>query len=195
MKRLSIIIIKKLQRVLLLPCFIKASFSLSNSNSVTFSGDGFITTRKYGGFDSDFEQRFEQALTYKIPENLQRYSHIKWRAHYYETFALNSLGLEGDLVELGVWYGFMANLVCNNKTFSSSGKNFHLVDAFGFSETEASYIGNKSKKFRKDIFKTVQDRFENLRVVFHRGLIPEILNNRKDFLPKKICFCPWISTT
>lgn len=188
MKRLLIILIKKLQRIVLISEYIKGAFSLSNSNSVTFSGDGFITTRKYGGFDSDFERRFEQALTYKIPESLHRYSHIKWRAHFYETFALNSLGLEGELVELGVWYGFLANLVCNNDTFRTSKKNFHLVDAFGFSETEAHYIGRKSKKFREDIFETVQDRFQNLNVVFHRGFIPEILASREDFLPEKICF-------
>ena len=70
------------------------------------------------------------------PKNFKRFDYTVWRAHYYETAVLNGIKLEGDCVELGVWYGLYSRVVISSDAFKKSGKTFHLVDSFGFNSNE-----------------------------------------------------------
>ena len=102
---------------------IAASKPSMSGSRPTFVGDGFLTTRDFGGFDKSFKDRFEYSLNNLTPRNIKNFNYTIWRAHSYEFAALNSLRLEGDLMEMGVWYGVFANTVCQSKEFQSSGKN------------------------------------------------------------------------
>ena len=179
-----------LKRLKLIPSILVKSYktpSMYGSGAVTFCGDGFLTTRPYGDFDQTFLNLYQESLTRFVPEDFKSYSYTLWRAHYYNTFALNSLNIEGDFVELGVWYGSNAYPVCHNPVFLNSGKKFHLVDAFGFSNDEIKKFGKKSK-YEVDILSAVKKRFEGTNAVIHRGFVPEIFAEIGEQLPQKISF-------
>lgn len=167
---------------------IAASQPSMSGNRPTFVGDGFLTTRDFGEFNRSFSDRFNRSLNNLTPRNIKNFHYTIWRAHYYEFFALESLRLDGDLMEMGVWYGLFANTVCQSKEFQSCGKNFHLIDAFGFDCFDTQSHGFVREKYKPDIYEAVKSRFKDLSVVFHRGIIPDILEANIDKLPEKICF-------
>lgn len=77
-----------------------------------------------------------------------------------------------------------------HNNLKSTGKKFHLVDAFGFDESSntKNSLEIASEKYRPDIFDLVKKKFDRLPVIFHRGYVPEILHEQKGKLPEKICF-------
>lgn len=160
--------------------------SIIGSGSITFIGDGFLTTRPYGGFDSDFEDAFYKTFAPPVPINMSRFKYVIWRAHIYSWALNNSLGLRGDCVELGVWWGMLPYTAL--KTTNIKDKVFHLVDAFGLQppSTVNESLWIRQEKYGNDIFEEVQKKFTGLPVRFHRGYVPEILE--ADGFPNEICF-------
>ena len=66
-------------------------------------------------------------------------------------------------------------------------EKFHLIDAFGFDCFDNHSPGIVRDKYKADIYETVKSRFAESSVVFHRGIIPNILEANMAVLPE-ICF-------
>lgn len=154
---------------------------------IYFAGDGVIISSPYGGF-GELSKLVNESLNTFTSKKIKGYDFIIWRAHIYSWCAKNACKLNGDFVELGVWYGMHAYHVCKSDFFIKSKKKFHLVDQFGFSEDQASTFSKNVDKYKKPIIDDVKKRFLNTSAKFHQGMIPQILEKNKKILPKKICF-------
>jgi len=146
--------------------------------NTTFAGDGFATTHHVSfqddpGFVKAFYAAFNLVPT-ELAEQCKR--DIVWRAHICTWGARRARQIEGDFVELGVWYGILSMTVCNDLRFDEAvgdkaTRKFYLVDSFG-----AMPGSHPSENYQEDIFHVVQQRFQpykNVEIV--RGLVPEIL--------------------
>lgn len=164
--------------------------SCIGSGKVTFIGDGFITMRPYGGFDGRFNEAFMSTFEPPTAHHMSKYKYISWRSHIYTWAVQNSMRLEGDCVELGVWWGMLSFSACRYVDLRKYNKKFHLVDAFGLqppNDIKDTKLEIKSAKYHDDIFSTVKDKFSQEPVIFHRGYVPGVLSNNNE-LPEKICF-------
>lgn len=138
-----------------------------------YCADGFATTN-FIGFKSDlrFNEVFSKSLI-GIPEKYStRLAEIEWRAHIVNWAASQALSVEGDFVELGVWYGVLSKNICDQHNFGLKDRNFYLVDSWG---SKGSLVG-----YEEDIYLNVCDRFyEYPNVKLIRGLVPQILHEIK----------------
>jgi O-methyltransferase len=107
-----------------------------------------------------------------------------WRAHIVNTCINWVQDVEGDIVELGTWYGILAQTILQNDNLSREKKLF-LVDAFGQPGFKMSGR-HKLNSYQVDIFDVVQERFKkSAQVHLVRGIVPEVLRN----IPtNKVCF-------
>ena len=154
---------------------------------IHFAGDGVIVSSPYGSF-GELSNLLDESLNTFTSKKIKSYDYIIWRAHIYSWCAKNACKLNGDFVELGVWYGMHAYHVCRSDFFIKSKKKFHLVDKFGFSENEANTFSKNVDKYKEPVIDLVKKRFSNTSAKFHQGMIPQILEKNKNILPKKICF-------
>jgi hypothetical protein len=105
----------------------------------------------------------------------------------------NALLLEGDMMEIGVWWGVLSYGALEVEQ-NIRGKKFHLVDAYGNSSTDnidhdsrMPYFNSRANlKYEDDIYEKVKERFKGKPVVFHRGYVPEILESKE--MPDRVCF-------
>jgi hypothetical protein len=170
--------------------------SICGSGNVHFIGDGFLTTRPVGNFTKKTVESYEKGVFTDTPSHLHRYNYTIFRFQAYNWAVSNALQLEGDLVEIGVWWGILSYASIEYHESKLNNKRFHLVDAFGKLDNDSidehmsnmPYISNRSNsKYEEDIFDKVKDRFRGKPVCFHRGYVPEILETDKG-IPDKICF-------
>lgn len=136
-----------------------------------FWGDNLASRRFIGIYqDPKFKTSKNKALE-NIPKNLKKniiYNNIDWRFHIVNWAANHCKSLEGDFVEFGVYYGFLARSMCHYIDFETLNKSFYLFDTWG--------DDNASEKYKNDIFSEVKKRFINYQnVFFHRGLLPGTL--------------------
>lgn len=157
---------------------------------ITFSGDGFLTTRPFGEFDEKFKKYFEMTFDPPVDPSLRRFEYTIWRSHLYSWAMSAAKNLDGDMVELGVWWGMFSFTGINYIDMAGSGKKFHLIDAFGTFNHEPidSRFNINSRKYEADIYDDVMKKFSGMPVVFHRGYVPEVLFKDEAKLPEKICF-------
>ena len=180
---------RSINKIGLLLSIIKAVISdPSFRGSVTFAGDGFLTTRPFGGFDVRFLKNHLETFDPPVDRSLKRFKKTIWRSHLYSWAMSESSRLEGDMIELGVWWGMFSFTGINYIDLSKYNKKFHLVDAFGVENDQKGNLDITADKYRADIFEGVQKKFSDLPVVFHRGFIPEILELDREMLPEKVCF-------
>jgi hypothetical protein len=149
----------------------KVAEMIGRRDEATYAGDGFLTTHHVSFLhDEKFKSSYQNALI-DIPASLQN-CHIEWRAHICCWAASRAVHLDGDFVELGVWYGVLSKTMCEYVSFEKyTNKKFYLVDSFG--EMSGSH---PDESYRKDIFETVTNRFakyQNVKLI--RGLVPEAL--------------------
>lgn len=136
----------------------------------TYAHDGFITSHHVGFLeDKHFKISYQEAFI-DVPSGIliSVLNNIQWRAHICCWAASRCKYLEGDFVELGVWYGILSKAVCRYISFEKTDKIFYLVDSFGSANSHLNY--------QEDIFKVVKNRFidyPNVQLI--RGLVPEIL--------------------
>jgi O-methyltransferase len=145
--------------------------------SPTFAGDGFATSHDLSFTDdlrfvNAFHEAFDQVPT-ELAEQCKR--NIMWRAHICTWGARQAAQIEGDFVELGVWYGVLSMTICNDlrfdKQFHNKERKFYLVDSFG--QMPGSH---PNLDYQEDIYRVVQERFQHYKnVEIVRGLVPEIL--------------------
>ena len=145
---------------------------IGRNDDYTYAGDGFLTTH-YVAFlnDSKFKVSYKAAF-HNVPLEIQINSNIEWRAHIACWAASRAIHIDGDFVELGVWYGIMSKTMCEYISIEKHlDKKFYLVDSFG--EMPGSHI---AKSYKEDIFDIVSKRFEKYpNVNLIRGLVPEVL--------------------
>jgi O-methyltransferase len=142
----------------------------------TFAGDGFasshhISFKDDSRFVGPFVGAFEQVPT----DHMERCKRdIMWRAHICTWGARQASQIEGDFVELGVWYGVLSMTICNDLKFKQQfrdKKKFFLVDSFG--QMPGSH---PNPDYQEDIFDLVKGRFRPYKTVeVMRGLVPESL--------------------
>lgn len=146
-------------------------------SSPSFAGDGFATSH-HVGFEDDvkFLDAFHGAFD-KVPTEVIKTTqpNIMWRAHICTWGARQAAQVEGDFVELGVWFGILSMTICNDlgaeKHSPLRDKKFYLVDSFG--QMTGSH---PSLDYQEDIINVVQERFQHYKnVEIIRGVVPEIL--------------------
>jgi O-methyltransferase len=138
-----------------------------------FHGDGFITRNYIGGFSNKkLDLAWSESLK-DLPKDIKKWvSDIKYRAHICTWAAKQVQNVEGDFVELGVFYGHLSKVIINYAPETLNGRNFYLVDPWGNLGDQAfsNYLYNK------DIFEVVKSRFvSNKQVQLVRGTVPRVL--------------------
>jgi len=158
--------------IVIIPGLSKKSLTIYHLiKQATYKSDGFLTTHHVGFFDdSKFITSYNNAWI-NVPSVYWKNDDIKWRAHICCWAASRAIHLDGDFIELGVWYGVLSKTICEYVSFEKMDKNFYLVDAFG--KMPGSHT---NKNYENDIFQIVKERFLIYpNVKFIRGLVPEIL--------------------
>lgn len=139
--------------------------------------DDLFLTANYMNFlnEGSFDLNFNLALD-GTPKNLRdNFLSIKYRAHITNWCANQLNDIEGDFVELGVWYGILSKTILLNNDLKN--RKFYLVDP---------WANKLNKKYRKDIYNEVVSRFSEFsNVVLIRGYAPEAI---KRISSKKIAF-------
>ncbi len=141
----------------------------------TLVDDGIITVHDVSQL---YQFKFDTAFTISLmdlPDQIvETYKPTRWRAHIFTWAADQSLKVEGDFVDCGVWYGVLSKTVCEFFDFQYQPRAYYLFDTWGSGEK----VQNNSK-YIEDIYSIVMKRFEkfpNVKLV--RGLIPDSLNNQ-----------------
>ena len=140
----------------------------------TYKGDGFLTTHyvpwhKNGKFYNSYLASFSE-----VPIRHKTLRDTLWRAHIVSTCANWASAVPGDFVELGTWYGILAQVLVRNGDLPND-KQMYLVDAYG---SVGFQMQGEHKKYNyvEDIYETVKRRFSAYsNVVLVRGIVPEIL--------------------
>lgn len=152
-------------------------------NNLSFLGDEICTTHSV---DFRNEAKFKKSTNNcyeEVPEYIEKNAKkdLLWRFHIVCWAAQKCIGLEGDFVELGVWYGLLSKSICDYVDFENYQKKFYLIDSWGKMEGSHS-----NPAYHQDIFSKVRDRFKNFKnVELIRGIVPDVL----ELLPaRKIAF-------
>ena len=138
-----------------------------------FAGDGFITRNYVGGFmNSKLDSAWNSSID-KLPKNIQQWnSEIKYRAHIVTWAANQTKEVEGDFIELGVFFGHLSYVIVNFDQEVLTGRKFFLVDPWG--KDGAKEFTNVL--YRNDIYDFVKSRFADYpEVELIRGFVPEVL--------------------
>ena len=99
---------------------------------------------------------------------------IAWRAHICTWAAVQSLGVEGDFVECGVWYGVLSKVICHYLQWQNfEDKKFYLFDTWG------SMPGSHPhENYQADTYDIVRQRFASFpNVKLIRGVVPQSLSD------------------
>jgi len=168
-------------------------------HQAVFFGDRLLTIDKAASFldDEKFAKSFKAVVGQHNYDQYEGTQTISWRLHTLVWAAKNAVHLPGDFVELGVFKGHMAQVVCDNANIESTGKNFLLFDSFeGYSKELSSpedFAGNPdffdfaNRIYReKNIYESVCERFHSrpfVKVI--KGFVPDALIGN---LPEKIAF-------
>jgi len=140
----------------------------------TYSGDGFITTH-YVPWKRD-EKFYNSYMTSfsEVPKKHKTLRDTLWRAHIVSICANWAKTVPGDFVELGTWFGILAQVLVRNGDLPDD-KRMFLVDAYGQAGFQMQGVHKKSD-YVDDIYDIVKRRFESSpNVVLVRGIVPEIL--------------------
>tara|TARA_B100000989_G_scaffold297156_1_gene282116 strand:+ start:68 stop:865 length:798 start_codon:yes stop_codon:yes gene_type:complete len=163
--------LKKIPDLIIEIFSIKSRERVLTKSFSNFWGDNLASRRFIGIYqDPKFKSSKIKALE-NIPESLKKNiidNNIDWRFHIVNWAANHCKSLEGDFLEFGVYYGFLARSMCQYIDFENLDKSFYLFDTWGNDDA--------SEKYKNDIFEEVKKRFINYQnVFFHRGLLPGTL--------------------
>ena len=142
-------------------------------NNLRFLGDEICTTHN---IDFGNEEKFRTAIgnCYEgVPNFLvdSAKKDLLWRYHICCWAASKCMDVEGDFVELGVWYGLLSRTICDYVNFDNCPKSFYLVDSWG--KMQGSHT---NPVYANDIYENVCSRFKDYKnVKLIRGLVPEAL--------------------
>lgn len=166
------------------PKFNEAVDTLSKIFGFTFAGDMLITFNRNMGFfeDARFMEAFNGNVRFPVEKTLI------WRLHVLCWNALNSLRVEGDFVECGVFQGFCSAVATRYLDFGSVDKQWYLYDTFSGIPPDQLNPGHRnSPDFEQPgLYEGVVQRFagyRNVHVV--RGRVPDVLHERA---PEKVAF-------
>lgn len=141
------------------------------------AADNLITFSRSTGFLED--KYFREAMA-KHAQTDQEKS-LGWRVHTLLWAAQQSLHVEGDFVECGVWKGFSFGVVTHYMNWASISKDLFLYDTFSGipeaynSENRSNAVYQQQNAEDPDaIFKAAQARFDGLENVhLVRGTVPK----------------------
>jgi O-methyltransferase len=156
--------------------FIKKSHLFNVIGKSQWNDDLFLTAN-YMNFlnEGSFNLNFNLALG-GTPNNLRdNFLSIKYRAHIADWCANQVDDIEGDFVELGVWYGILSKTILLNNNLRN--RKFYLIDP---------WANELNERYKDDIYKEVVSRFEGFsNVALIRGYAPEAIKNISSY---KIAF-------
>lgn len=166
------------------PKFNQAVDTLAKIFSFTFVGDMLITFNRNMGFFED--ARFMAAFNDNVGTPVEKT--LIWRLHVLCWSALNSLRVEGDFVECGVWRGFCSAVAARYLDFGSRGRQWYLYDTFTGIPPDQLNPGhqNPTDFEQPGLYEACRERFAaypNMHVI--RGRVPEVLRERA---PQKVAF-------
>jgi O-methyltransferase len=138
-----------------------------------FYGDGFITMNYVGGFNNPKMEMAWQKSIDELPKEIRNWNkEIKYRAHIVTWAASQVKDLQGDFVELGVFYGHLSKVIINFDLELLSNRNFYLVDPWGSSKLDFS-----NARYNEDIYEFVESRFKAYpQIKLIRNSVPDALN-------------------
>lgn len=143
-------------------------FKLINEHS--FLGDDLCTTHN---IDFKNQSNFSNAVSNSLDEltpslTLNVKKDLLWRFQICLWAANKCKYVEGDFIELGVWYGVLSRAMCEYVEFGKCNKKFYLVDSWGTDGSHSNY--------QDDIYDVVARRFHKFgNVELIRGLVPDVL--------------------
>lgn len=156
-----------------------------NVYNTIFSSDSLITWGKNLSFlrDEDFLRSYNTVINYSDMVN-EKQKGLIWRSYIFDYFANNCVNIEGDFLELGVYKGDSAHLLCDRIEFNKFGKNYYLYDLFVWKDGD-DHISLTDLSDEK-IYDFVVSRFSKFDFVkIIRGKVPDSLEGT---LPEKVAF-------
>jgi len=149
-----------------------------------FANDMLITLDRNASFLED--ARFVQAFNAAAADETEK--SLAWRVHVLCWVAHNSLCVEGDFVECGVYRGMSTAVVAPYLDFARQPRSWYLYDTFtGIPADQLNPgHGNPDNYQAPGLFEAAVKRFApypNIRVV--RGRVPEVL---AEGAPAKVAF-------
>jgi O-methyltransferase len=172
---------------------------LAESHGRTFWGDRLLSLDKSMGFldDSRFADAYQQIKGSHQYDQYNSPHTVAWRLHTLVWAAENSLALDGDFVECGVFKGDFAWVVAKMTDFDRQPRTFYLYDTFaGFASAYScgddfpdnpNFLAFAHSVYSDPaIYEEVQLKFAsypNVRIV--RGILPDTL---AEVVPAKIAF-------
>ncbi len=154
----------------------------------TYYNDMLITIERNLSFRND--QKFMSCYAAAVTNDQER--SLLWRLHTLAWAAKNSLNVEGDFVECGVFKGFCSGVVLNYLDFQDLSRKAYLYDTFSglpdkTSTNEERAWNDYYKKFDADsLYDGVRDKFSSFKnVIIVRGIVPDTFEVAA---PEKIAF-------
>lgn len=141
-----------------------------------------MTMNYVGGFNNPKMEMAWQKSIDELPKEIQDWNkEIKYRAHIVTWASSQVKELDGDFVELGVFYGHLSKVIINFDPDLLNNRTFYLVDPWGSSNIDFS-----NAHYKQDIYEIVKSRFEpypNVQLI--RNIVPDAL---KEIPSQKIAF-------
>lgn len=164
--------------------FNEAVNTLSKMFGYTFAGDMLITFDRSMGFFED--ARFTEAFDSNVRTPTEKT--LIWRLHVLCWSALNSLRVEGDFVECGVFQGFCSAVATRYLDFGSRDKQWYLYDTFTGIPADQLDPGQQNPRVfeQEGLYEACRQRFAaypNVQVI--QGRVPDVLRERA---PQKVAF-------
>ena len=149
-------------------------------------GDGLCVFCRNMGFVSD--PKFTEAIKSNFSDEDEEFQLRRfWRFHTLVWAARQALRVEGDFVELGVYFGFMSKIVADYVDFASLDRQFYLFDTFeGVPEGMHNALPVDESYYKEGAYEFVQRRFreyENVTII--KGVVPDSI---PDDRPAKIAY-------
>jgi O-methyltransferase len=158
--------------------------TLAEAFSYTFAGDMLLTFNRNMSFFDD--ARFMEAFNANVSSEIEK--SLIWRLHVLCWCALNSLRVEGDFVECGVFQGFSTAVAIRYLDFDSRGRRWYLYDTFSGIPADQLEPGvpRAPEYEQQGLYEACCRRFSAHRSVHVvRGRLPEVL---RDGAPEKVAF-------
>jgi O-methyltransferase len=158
--------------------------TLAKMFDATFAGDMLITFSRNMSFFEDV--RFMEAFNGSVTNPVEKA--LVWRLHVLCWSALNSLRVEGDFVECGVYQGFCSAVAARYLDFGSRDKQWYLYDTFAEIPPDPLHPGvpRVPDYEQPGLYEACRGRFaayRNVHVI--KGRVPEVLHERA---PEKVAF-------
>jgi O-methyltransferase len=162
----------------------KALDTLAECYYYIFANDMMIVLDRNVSFLED--QRFMQAFQAAVVDETDR--SIAWRIHVLCWCARNSLRVEGDFVECGVYRGMSTAVVAPVIEFGKLPRAWYLYDTFEGIPADHLNEGHANPAYFQEpgLYEAAVERFApypNIHVV--RGRVPEVLHERA---PERVAF-------